>query len=152
MFGEVPFVAQLLMNPTRIHEDEVRFLALLSGLRIWRCLELWCGCRCGLDPKLLWLWCRPATVASIWLLAWELPYAASAALKSVFWFKNRKKKSGSISWGLWNHARYFFVCLCGKTRDARRHFYADGNNKRKREIVIQEKIIWLIGYGSVQKF
>ena len=30
---------------------------------------------------MLWLWCRPAAAALIRLLAWELPYAVSAALK-----------------------------------------------------------------------
>ena len=39
------------------------------------------GCKCHLDPALLWLWCRLAAVAPIHLLAWELPYAAGAALK-----------------------------------------------------------------------
>ena len=36
------------------------------------------GCRWNLDPMLLWLWCRPATVALIRPLAWESPYATSA--------------------------------------------------------------------------
>ena len=36
------------------------------------------GHRCGLDPTLLWLWCRPALIRS---LAWELPYASGVALK-----------------------------------------------------------------------
>ena len=36
------------------------------------------GRRRGLDPALLWLWCRLAGAAPI--LAWELPYAAGAAL------------------------------------------------------------------------
>ena len=39
------------------------------------------GCRCGLDPELLWLWYRPAAVAQIGPLAWEPPYAKGAALK-----------------------------------------------------------------------
>ena len=41
-------------------------LALLSGLRIWHCRELWC---------------RPADVALIQPLAWEPPHATVAALK-----------------------------------------------------------------------
>ena len=41
--------------------------------------------RRGSDPALLWLWCRPATVALIQPLAWEPPYAAGVAVK-------RKKK------------------------------------------------------------
>ena len=39
------------------------------------------GHRCGSDPMLLWLWCRWAATAPIQPLAWELPYAASVALK-----------------------------------------------------------------------
>ena len=31
------------------------------------------GHRCGWDPVLLWLWCRPAAAAPIQPLAWELP-------------------------------------------------------------------------------
>ena len=44
-----------------------------------RCGE---GHRHDLDPALLWLWCRPATIAPIRLLAWELPYATDTALKN----------------------------------------------------------------------
>ena len=35
------------------------------------------------DPALLWLWYRPATVALIRSIAWELPYAMGAALKRL---------------------------------------------------------------------
>ena len=45
------------------------------------------GCRHGLNPTLLCLWHRPAAVASIQPLTWELPYAADAALKG----KKKKK-------------------------------------------------------------
>ena len=41
------------------------------------------GCRCGPDPVLLWLWCRPAAVALTQPLAWEPPYATGAALKKT---------------------------------------------------------------------
>ena len=37
------------------------------------------GCRCGLDPTLLWLWCRPVATAPIQPLTWEPPYPAGAA-------------------------------------------------------------------------
>ena len=37
------------------------------------------GCRCGLDPTLLWLWHRPAATAPIRALAWEPPCAPGAA-------------------------------------------------------------------------
>ena len=39
------------------------------------------GCRLGLDPELLWLWCRLAAAALIGHLAWEPPYAAGVAHK-----------------------------------------------------------------------
>ena len=44
------------------------------------------GRRNGLDPTLLWLWCRPAAAALIWPVAQELLYAAGKALK-----KKKKK-------------------------------------------------------------
>ena len=47
------------------------------------------GRRCGLDPELLWLWCRPAATA-LRPLAWEPPYAADAALEKA---KSQKKES-----------------------------------------------------------
>ena len=45
----------------------VRSLTSLSGLRIQHCYGLWC--RCGLDPALLWLWCRLAATTLIGPLA-----------------------------------------------------------------------------------
>ena len=40
------------------------------------------GHRHGSDLMLLWLWRRPAATTPIGPLAWELPYAAGAALKN----------------------------------------------------------------------
>ena len=37
--------------------------------------------RLSLDPKLLWLWHRPAAIAPIRPLAWEPPYAMDAGFK-----------------------------------------------------------------------
>ena len=68
-------------NPTSIHEDSVRSLASLSGLRIQHCRELWCRSQTRLGSSLPWLWCRLAAVAPIGPLAWEPPYAAGVALK-----------------------------------------------------------------------
>ena len=45
------------------------------------------GHRRGSDTELLWLWCRPAAVAPIRTLAWELPYAVGVDIK-------KKKKRG----------------------------------------------------------
>ena len=52
------------------------------------------GCRCGLDPVLLWLWCRPVATAPIHPLAWEPSFVTGVALKRP---KKKKKESGSES-------------------------------------------------------
>ena len=49
------------------------------------------GHRHGSDSVLLWLWCRPETVALIRTLAWKLPYATGAALKKKI-FTTLKKE------------------------------------------------------------
>ena len=54
------------------------------------------GHRRGSDLELLWLWRRPAAVALIQPLAWELPYAAPAALKK----KKQKPKTKTLVLGL----------------------------------------------------
>ena len=48
------------------------------------------GHRHGLDSVLLWLWLWPVAVVPIRPLAWDLPYAASVALKCI------KKKKGEL--------------------------------------------------------
>ena len=40
------------------------------------------GHRHGSDLALLWLWCKPAAVAPIRPLAWEIPYAVGVALNT----------------------------------------------------------------------
>ena len=52
------------------------------------------GRRWGSDPTLLWLWQRSAATAPIWPLAWEPPYAVSAAGEK----KKKKKKRGIKAW------------------------------------------------------
>ena len=91
-FG-VPVMVQWLTNPTRSHEVAVRSLPLLSGLRIWRCHELWCRSQMRLDPALLWLWHRPVATAPIRPLAWEPPYASGAAQEKA----KRQKKNAHLS-------------------------------------------------------
>ena len=50
------------------------------------------GRRRGLDPALLWLWCRLGATALIRPLAWEPPYAARVAQEMAK--KKKKKKKG----------------------------------------------------------
>ena len=52
------------------------------------------GHKLGLSPTWLWLWRRPVAIAPIGPLAWELPYAAGAALKRK---KNKNKKHETFS-------------------------------------------------------
>ena len=53
------------------------------------------GCRLSLDTVLLWLWHRLGATALTGPLAWELPYAAGAALKS------KKKELRGLEFPLW---------------------------------------------------
>ena len=71
-----PSVAQWKRIWLVSRRTQVRSLALLSGLRIWCCCDLWC---------------RPAATAPIRPLAWELLYAMGAALK-------RKNNNLKIIW------------------------------------------------------
>ena len=71
----------------------VQSLASLNGLRIWFCLSYGVDRRCGSGPRLLWH--RPAAIASIRPLAWELPHGMGVALK-----KEKKKKTRNVH--TWN--------------------------------------------------
>ena len=69
----------------------------ISGLAQWvkdPAVPVSCGVglRCGSDPALLLLWCRPAAVALIRPLAWEPPYAMDSALKRQKMMGKKKKK------------------------------------------------------------
>ena len=74
-----PVVAQEVKNPISIYEDA----GSIPGLAQWvKGLVCSIGCRESWDLALLWLWCRLAADAPIQPLAWELPCATGAALKS----------------------------------------------------------------------
>ena len=68
---------------------KIQSLALLSELSSRLAMSRGVGHRRGLDPELLWLWCRPVAIALFRPLAWEPPYATSAALKKK---KERKRR------------------------------------------------------------
>ena len=74
----VPIVIQGVKSSTSVHKD----VGLIPGLNQWVkgsgiATSGGIVCRRSLDLALLWLWCKP-----IPLLAWELPYASGAALKT----------------------------------------------------------------------
>ena len=64
------------------------------------------GCRRGSDPALLCLW--PVATAPIRPLAWELLYAAGAALEKA---KNKKQKQKAVLYfkGIHEHV-FLLVC------------------------------------------
>jgi len=72
------------------------------------------GCRCGLDPALLWLWNRPVAIAPIRPLDWESPYAMGAALEKAKRQKKKKKKRKRKS--LSSHCEAY-VSLCSFASD-----------------------------------
>ena len=92
-----------ITNPTSINKD----MGSIPGLTQWvkgPSIAVSCGVdhRCGSDPALLWLGCRPAAAALIRPLAWEPPHATGAALKRP------KKKKVVINkfWILYLHIAY----------------------------------------------
>ena len=78
-------MAQQKQNKLVSMRTQVRFLALLSGLRISIAVSYGIRRRCGLmDLALLRLWCRLVADSTP---AWERLYATNVALKS----KEKKK-------------------------------------------------------------
>ena len=80
---ELPMWLSGLQTQQVSMKTRVRSLALLSGLRIWHCCELWCRSQMRLGSGIAVAWHRLAAAAPIRLLAWELPDAAGAALKRL---------------------------------------------------------------------
>ena len=87
------------MNPTRNHDVAGSIPVLSQWVKDlvlpWAVVNV--GCRCGLDPALLWLWHRLAATAAIRPLAWEPPCAAGAALKRQKTNKKKKRKEKKMN-------------------------------------------------------
>ena len=82
IFLGVPMVAQRKQIWLASLRTQVRSPALLSGLRILSCCELWCRSQMQLGFRLLWLQCRPAATAVIQPLACKPPHAACGPKKT----------------------------------------------------------------------
>ena len=72
---------------------QVQSLASLSGLRIWRCCELWFRLQIRLRSNLMLLWLWPAATFLIPPLAWEPPHVVGVALKRQ---KNKKERESKL--------------------------------------------------------
>ena len=83
----VPVMAQWLTNPNRNHGLRAQSLALLSGLRTGRCLELWCRSKTHLGSHVAVT--LAAATDLIRPLAWEPPWAAGSSPRKG---KKTKKK------------------------------------------------------------
>ena len=81
-------MVQWLTNPTRNHKFRVRSLALLSGLRIRLCRELWCRLQTRLGSHIAVALAQAGSYSSDSTLAWEPPYAVGVALEKA----EKKKK------------------------------------------------------------
>ena len=68
---------------------QVLSLASLSGLRIWRCRELWCRSQMRLRSGVAMALARPVATAPIQPLAWETPCHGCDPKKRQ---KTKKKK------------------------------------------------------------
>ena len=84
----IPLVAEQKRVQLVTMRMQIWSLATLSGRGSGIAVRCGVGRRHGLDPTLLWLWCRSKAVVLIWLLAYELLYAGGTALK-----KKKKKKN-----------------------------------------------------------
>ena len=70
----------------------VHSLALLGGLRIWHCHELWSRLQTQLRSCV-----AVALTALIWPLAWEPPYGTGAAQEKAEGQKKKKKKESLLT-------------------------------------------------------
>ena len=113
-FFRVPLVVQWKRTQIVSIRTRGQSLASLSGLRIWRCGELWHRSQMWLRSTLLWR--RLAAIDLIQPLAWEPPYASLAALKKI---KIKKNK-------------LFFICLAVGTWVTQHLWTSEGEEGRYR--------------------
>ena len=75
---------------TQVVSPKMQFDSWPHSVGSGSCVAMICGVhwRNGLDPMLLWLWCRPTGGDLIQPLPWESPYATGEGLKK----KKRKKE------------------------------------------------------------
>ena len=99
------------------------------------------GRRCGLDPALLWLWCRLVATAPIRPLAWEPPYAVGAALE-----KTKEKKGKNNVLHLDCHGSFNTVQVCQNSLNFKYNVHLNKADKKEIEIsainhsiVVQQK-------------
>ena len=70
---------------------QVQSLALLSGLKIWRCCELWCGLQMRLGSCIAVVVVLAGGYSSDWTPSLGTPYAVNVALKSKKKIKQTNK-------------------------------------------------------------
>ena len=92
-FLGVPIVAQQRQIQLVSMRMRVRSLASLSGLRVWRCCELWCRSQIELGSRVVVAMVQAGTCSYDSALSLGTSYAAGTALKS------KKKKKMFISNG-----------------------------------------------------
>ena len=108
----------VVMNPTSIHDmGSIPGLAhQIKGSGI--AVSCGVGCRCDLNPALLWLWCGPVAGAPIHSLVWELLYATGVALK--------RQKNKKLSFRIFLITRFFKLFSCqsfNKTHTEKHTYY-----------------------------
>ena len=79
--------------------NQVRSPASFSGLRTWRCHELWCRSQVWLRSQVAVAVGQAGSCSSDQTLAWEPPYATGMALKrkKYIFIYNKKRK---LAWSL----------------------------------------------------
>ena len=83
----IPVMAQWKWIWLASKRTQVRSLASLSGLRIWRCCELWCRSKTRLRFGVAVAVASLAATGLIWYLAWETSICGGCGQK-----KKKKKK------------------------------------------------------------